>query len=195
MVAGLEHDQHRAEDVERYPQGHAAKDQLSTATAEARLLTALVAAGLAPRPAPLNDADGSPILAGHSVVLGRTEIVFRLFDPATVLLVRIQRVETAPGLDSPLQGIARFVALLAHGREETGVRRVLGIVATGPYRALGGLDDERLAAFYRRLHGAEWLQPDQIPGLSKLDRQLAAKPGSKWVGLELDRFKGTRPRA
>ena len=120
--------------------------------------------------------------------------MFRLLDPTTVLLVRVQRVESAPGLDSPLQGIARFVSLLARGREQTGLRRVLGIVATDPYRALGGLDDERLAAFYRRLHGAERLQADQIPGLGKLDRELAGKPGSVWVGLELDRFRGIRPR-
>jgi hypothetical protein len=142
----------------------------------------------------LDDREGSPILAGHLIVLGRTEIVFRLLDPATLLLVRIRRLEAAPGLESPLQGIARFVSLLARSRDETGVRRVVGIVATSPYRAMGGLDDERLAAFYRRLHGAERLDPRSIPGLSSLDREAAAKPGAMWVGLELDRFKGVRPR-
>ena len=120
--------------------------------------------------------------------------MFRHLDPATILLVRIRRVEEAPGLDSPLQGIARFVSLLARTREATGVRRVVGIVATSPYRATGGLDDERLAAFYRRLHGAERLDPARIPGLGRLDMEAAGKPGTIWVGLDLERFRGVRPR-
>lgn len=126
--------------------------------------------------------------------MGRTEIVFRHLDPATLLLVRVRRVEAGAGLGSPLQGIAQFVALLARSRESTGLRRVVGVVATAPYQAMGGLDDERLAAFYRRLHGAERLDPERIPGLSRLDREIAGKPGSSWVGLELERFKGVRPR-
>jgi type III secretion system regulator LcrR len=182
---------HDPQVLERHAQGNAAKDFIE---ANGPLLAVLATAGLAPRPATLEDREGSPVSAGHAVVLGRTEIVFRHLDPATLLLVRIRRVEAAPGLDSPLQGIARFVALLARTRAETGLERVVGVVDTSAYRRDGGLGDERLAAFYRRLHGAERLDPAAIPGLSGLDRELAGKDSVLWVGLELARFKGVRPR-
>lgn len=133
--------------------------------------------------------------AGHAAVLGRTEIVFRHLDPATLLLVRVRRLEAATGLDSPLQGIARFVALLVRTRAATGLERVVGVVDTSPYRRDGGLDDERLAAFYRRLHRAERLDPTTIPGLGPLDRELAGKEGVLWVGLDLAHFRGVRLRS
>lgn len=136
------------------------------------------------------------MLAGHGITLGRTEIVFRRLDPATLLLVRIRRVAVAPGLDSPLQGVARFVGLLARTRGETGLERVVGAVNSAPFRDVGGLDDRRLGAFYRRLHGAKEIDATALPGLDDLDRRLAGKDGSpRWVGLELAAFRGERPRA
>jgi hypothetical protein len=133
--------------------------------------------------------------AEHLVMVGRTEIAFRLIDPATLLLVRIRRTDTAPGLGSPLQGIARFVAILAATRAETGLARVVGIVNTELFKDMGGLGDDRLAAFYQRLHGARTLTAADLPTLPDLDRQLVDKPGGKrWVGLELEQFRGERPR-
>lgn len=108
----------------------------------------------------------------------------------------MRRTGAAPGLASPLQGIARFVAVLAATRAETGLARVVGIVNTELFRDMGGLGDDRLAAFYQRLHGARTLTPEDLPALPDLDRQLMGKPGGKrWVGLELARFRGERPRA
>lgn len=158
------------------------------------LAAALAAAGLEPRLSPLLGQPGSPLPAGHAVVLGRIEIVSRLLDPTTVLIVRVHRLEAAPGLGSPLQGIARFVAVLARTRGETGLERVVGAVNTGLFRDAGGLDDDRLGAFYRRLHGAQEIDASTLPGLDALDRQLAGKGGARWVGLELDRFRGERLR-
>jgi hypothetical protein len=142
----------------------------------------------------LLDRAGSPFLAGHLVTLGRTEVLFRHLDPATLLLVRVRRIDPAPALASPLQGIARFVALLARTRAETGLERVVGVVDTSLHPVAGGLSDDRLGAFYRRLHGAADLDPATVPGLGELDRRLAGKRGTRWVGLELARFRGERPR-
>lgn len=86
------------------------------------------------------------------------------------------------------------MALLAQTRGETGLRRVVGLVDTSVHPTEGGLDDGRLGAFYRRLHGASDLDPATIPGLHELDRQLAGKRGAAWVGLELAEFRGVRPR-
>ena len=128
-------------------------------------------------------------------MLGRTEIVSRLLDPATVLIARARRLEAGRGLASPIQGIPQFVAVLARTRETTGLERVVGVVDTTPYRAVGGLDDARLGAFYRRLHGVRDIDPATLPGIGALDSQLSGKRGARWVELELARFKGIRPRA
>jgi hypothetical protein len=132
-----------------------------------------------------------------SMTDGGLEIVWRVLEGGTLLLVLVRRTAPAVGLASGFLPLIRFVRFLARNRHGLRLACVVGMVDTFPYRSQGGLDDSRLQRFYVDVEGAEVVAPDAVPGLSPLERSLQMQAGTRWVRMDLERFllpRRRRPR-
>lgn len=137
------------------------------------LTLALVEDGFTVNPERLSDHAQSMLL-GLRFQVGTSEIVYRLVDAQTLVVVLFRRIRPAPGLMSPFKDIVWFAEYVI--RLDLGIKYALGRIKP-PMNAQGGLPAPRIAAFYKKYLGAETLGwHDHV----------------EWVVLDLDRF--TTPR-
>jgi type III secretion system regulator LcrR len=121
---------------------------------------------------------GSPLIDGYRIEIKGLEIVYRMWDPETCLLVLVRRLDQVGGLRNPFAGLIWFVELVKANCPS--VKRVAGKVDTSNYTADAGLDDDRLRGFY-----------------ALFETYLAAVPlnpvfPSVWVCLELADYRPLR---
>ena len=115
----------------------------------------LAAAGHEIEPRWLFDKPAMGIFSGYRLVVRRCEIIYRLEDPETVIIVLYRRLDGPRG-NNGFADLVWFLEFLKQG--DFGVRRVMGKVDTFRYRKEGGISTRRLAEFYVRCMGGRIIQ-------------------------------------
>ena len=98
---------------------------------------------------------GSPPL-GWQISVGRSSVVYRVdpADPATLILVLIEREKTRTGLHSPFGDLIRFLKLLH--QSQTGITHVNGHINAVSWRPDDSLDTPRMKPFYVKHLGGHY---------------------------------------
>lgn len=135
------------------------------------------------------DDPHSPFVEGYRITIEGAEIVFRVLDRETVVIVLYRRTAMHATLRTAFTGLIRFADRLRS--RDLGVKRLVGVVDTSSYRPEGGLSDDRLERFYR-LMGARRISPGEVPGLTPLALPWYTARRTVWVALELDDFRPPR---
>ena len=85
---------------------------------------------------------------GWQLVVGRSLVVYRVApeDPATLIVVLVERQTNRRGIHSPFADLIRFLALLR--KSDTGVTHVNGHINAVSWRPKDSLDTFRMKPFY-----------------------------------------------
>jgi hypothetical protein len=111
----------------------------------------------------------SALFAGYRFEIAQAEIVYRMHDPQTVVIIRYRtHPHDRKNLANPFRGMHWFLQFLC--RSELGVKRVMGLVDTTLYQEQGGLTAERLLHVYQHhmggrlidFDGARWVYQDLV---------------------------------
>lgn len=126
---------------------------------------------------------GAPPL-GWRICVGKSMIVYRVdpVDPATVILVLIERESKRAALHSPFGDLIRFIKLLH--RSDTGLTHVNGHINAVSWRPDDGLETPRMKPFYVKhlgghyftdACGTEWVRGSIDEALRLLEQRRSAK--------------------
>jgi len=133
----------------------------------------LEALGYQPEPRWLFNKPAMGIFSGYRFMIRQCELIYRLEDPRTVIIVLYRRVNGTRG-GNGFADLVWFFEFLKW--ENFGVERVMGKVDTFLYRKEGGISTQRLGEFYARCMGGRLIQHE----------------GDQWVYQELQHIVSPR---
>ena len=139
------------------------------------------------------DAVPTPFTVAHRFTRYGYRLTFRVVEPHWVLLSMYERLIEKPRLGDPFTCMAWFIDWLR--RRQLGIAYVLGRVETRPFRRGRDLDDERLLLYYLRWGGAEIVDVEDVPGMTRAQRMAASLQGVRYVKVGVPDFRMPRERA
>lgn len=118
----------------------------------------------------------SALFAGYRFEIAQAEIVYRMHDPQTIIIIRYRtHRHDRKNLANPFRAMHWFLQFLC--RSKLGIKRVMGLVDTTLYQEQGGLTTARLLHVYLRHMGGRLIDFD----------------GVRWVYLDLVDYHPPRP--
>ncbi len=115
----------------------------------------------------------SRIFVGYRFIIRCCEMIYRLKNPETVIIVLYRRIDGTKGT-APFRDLIWFLDLIFHGG--FGIQRAMGLVDTYRYRHDQGISSERLMRFYRDCMGGQLMEHD----------------GSLWVYQDVAQYRTPR---
>lgn len=120
---------------------------------------------------------------GPRVVIGNSEIIYRLPEPGLLLVVLYRRLSNKnKSLTNCFSDLLWFLQCCTE--PEVRLERVMCFISTYRYRYENGLTDERMIQFCCRFLGAKWIEYDGAQWLYQDVELLRAKLGTSKKSIQ-----------